>query len=278
MPPRTTHLNLQVRLLLQRSCRRHVKLRLIEQACGCSTVRGRGGLKEDTRVCVLVSGTLVVESQDHALPTAVVIAFATEPPPLCKAHPTDRASLPLLHGARRRRPQGGAACSSLPLALIQWRVLATKAHALAPAGAFALSAETPPCEATTDRASLRLLHGARWRRPQGGACSSLRLALLRWRVLATNDHALAPAGAVAFETELPPPCEATTDRASSWLLHGARRRRHQGGACHLRVLATGTTHLHLQVRLLLQRSRRRHVKQRLIEQACGCSTVRGCEA
>ena len=158
LPPTTTHLNLQVRLLLQRSCRRHVKLRLIEQACGCSTVRGRGGLKEDTRVCVLVSGTLVVESQDHALPTAVVIAFATEPPPLCKAHPTDRASLPLLHGARRRRPQGGAACSSLPLALIQWRVLATKAHALAPAGACALSAETPPCEATTDRARLWLLH------------------------------------------------------------------------------------------------------------------------
>ena len=36
--------------------------------------------------------------------------------------PTDRASLWLLHGARRRPTQG--ACSSLPLALQAWRVVA----------------------------------------------------------------------------------------------------------------------------------------------------------
>ena len=52
-------------------------------------------------------------------------------------------------------------------------------------------------EAPTDRASSRLLHGAR-RRPTQGACSSLRVAL-RWRVLAPRQQA--SAGGFVFATE-----------------------------------------------------------------------------
>ena len=91
---------------------------------------------------------------------------------------TERASLRLLHGARRRRSQG--ACSSLPLAL-WWRLLATKTKHLH--GSDMPSHRSRHQAPTTERTSLQLLHGSWWRRRRSqGACSCLPLAL-RWRVL-----------------------------------------------------------------------------------------------
>ena len=131
--------------------------------------------------------------------------------------PTDRASLRLLHGARRRPTQG--ACLSLPLAL-RWRVLAASSHARVCGLVFCDGSRH---DAPTDRASLRLLHGAR-RRPTQGACLSLPLALQRRVLAATTRH-------------------------------------HARGTCK----ANGG--------LPLQRAA--GIKLRLIQQACGCFTVRG---
>ena len=81
------------------------------------------------------------------------------------ATPTDRASLRLLHGARPRPTQG--ACSSLPL-ILECRVLAARTRHLQVVCLHNASRHAAP----TDRASLRLLRGAR-RRPTQGACESL---------------------------------------------------------------------------------------------------------
>ena len=120
-------------------------IRLIEQACGCSMVRGGGGLQVEG-VCSSLSlalwwrvraATMIV----HA-PTGVVPLQRSRH----EAPPTASASLRLLHGARwRRRTQG--ACSSLPLAL-GWRVLAATTIKK-PAGCLPLQGsrrEAPPTD------------------------------------------------------------------------------------------------------------------------------------
>ena len=120
--------------------------------------------------CVLVSaaGTLWQE---------VLAARRLQFGGLCKQKaamraPTDRASWRLLQGARRRPTQ--AACSSVPLALCGVGCLPPRIRHL-PAGGFVLATESRH-EAPNDRASVRLLHGAR-RRPTQGVCSSLLLVL-----------------------------------------------------------------------------------------------------
>ena len=152
---------LQVRLPFHWSCRRHVKLRLIEQACRCSMVRGGGGLKE-----VL-----------HAR--------------LCRWHSSSGECLP---------PR--------PMHLH----LQVRLH----------------CRQRHRHVKQRLIE-------QACGCSMVR------------------GGGGLKEVRA---------RLCGW--HSS------GGEC----LPPTTMHLHLQVRLLLKRSCRRHVKQRLIEQACGCSTMR----
>ena len=66
-PPGTRHLHSAA-----------MKLRLIEQACGCSTVQGGGGL--NVRARLSAAGTRLKSAcwQDHA--PAECFAFATEPP------------------------------------------------------------------------------------------------------------------------------------------------------------------------------------------------------
>ena len=112
----------------------------------------------------------------------------------------------------------------------------------------------------TDRASLQLLHGA-WRKRTQGACSSLPLALWWRRVLVartTHLEHLQVASPLQREAAMKPP----TDRASlRLLLHGARRRLSQG-ACVVESACR-------------QDQRTSHTCFPLIEQACGCSMVRG---
>ena len=88
--------------------------------------------------------------------------------------PTDRASLRLLHGARRMHIHGDA--SSLPLNL-----------ALQPGTCRSLPLRrSRQWNVSTDRASLRLLHGARRKRTES-ACSSLPLALQPLRLLSRGS-------------------------------------------------------------------------------------------
>ena len=136
--------------------------------------------------------------------------------------------------------------------------------------------------ASTDRASSQLLHGAR-QRPTQGACSSLPLAL-RWRVLAARHHALG-----TRLSRWACYCNgsghaAPTDRASLQLLHRARRRptqRPNQGACSCLCLwPSGGQRLppaprHNTPVGALPTQRKPCMQLRLIEQACGCSTVRG---
>ena len=146
---------------------------------------------------------------------------------------TDRPSLRVLHGARRRRrqrPQG--ACSSLPLAR-EWRVIASPTRDLQQDSACLLSLQPSRHEAPTDRPSLRLLaplHCARRRKRQRtpGACSSLPLAL-KWRVIAGPT-------------------------------------RHQSACRHDQAPAASSACI---------LGNQAAMKLRLIDQACGCSTVRG---
>ena len=99
------------------------KLRLlVEQASGCCTVRGKGGINNQG-VCVLVCvcSTRMMESagqRDHAPALIVVCTRTTMMLRLLEA------SLQLLHGARRRRTQERCACSSVIVAL-GWEVLAS---------------------------------------------------------------------------------------------------------------------------------------------------------
>ena len=128
----------------------------------------------------------------------------------------EQASLRLLHGASQRQAQGG--CSSPPVgALI--KSACRKHHSPAPAPVLCLcngSRHGP----STDRASLRLLYGVRWRRTQGAV-----LASARWH----SDGECLPPGTCRWfylfnESRHGPP----TDRASLCWLHGARRRQAQG--------------------------------------------------
>ena len=98
---RTRHLHLHLQAGgLAFATEAAMNLRLIEQACGCSTVRGGGRRKVRAPLCLWrVLATVAIHLQ------CVLQRSRHEAP-------TDGASLRLLHGARRRQTQG--ACSSLP--------------------------------------------------------------------------------------------------------------------------------------------------------------------
>ena len=83
-----------------------MKLRLIEQACGCSTMGGR--LKVGARLCLWQCGRRVLAAQMKHLEVVWLLHRSRH-----DEAPTDRASLRLLHGARQTQ----GACSSLPLAV-----------------------------------------------------------------------------------------------------------------------------------------------------------------
>ena len=103
-----------------------LRLRLIEQACTCSTMHGRGGLKVRARLYRWhwVGGECLPPEGGFC---AIAARGRHEAP-------TDRASLHLLHDARWWRTQG--ACSSLPRALGGWRVLAATTTHLQDGGFF----------------------------------------------------------------------------------------------------------------------------------------------
>ena len=156
----------------------------------------------------------------------------------------------LVHGARRRRTEG--ACLSLPLAL-EWRVLAAMTRHLQ-AGGLRLQRSNHACRAPTGRASLRVVHGARWRRTEG-ACSSLPLALRPIRHL---QCCLFPKSLRSA-----PRCEAEADpQGACWSLPLAL----EWKSCSAAMTR------HLQVACVCNGAAM-HVEHRLVEQACGCCTV-----
>ena len=107
-----------------------MKLRLIDQACGCSMVQDGGSLCVPTGAC----GTEV----ESACSTDQASSHLRMCWPLQRSlheAPTDLASLRLLHGARRMPTQG--ACSVLLVAL-GWRVLAAPTKHLQIAFVFTL--------------------------------------------------------------------------------------------------------------------------------------------
>ena len=170
---------------------------LIEQACGCSTVRGGGGCTVRARLCRR-------HSCGECLPPrpATCLQFGLHRGR--HGAPTARASFELLYSTRRWRMHG--ACSTLPLAFVR-RVLAATTNRLQ-FGEHWRRHEQP-----ADRASLQLLYSPRWWRMQG-ACSSLPPALMR-RVLATTTRHLQ--FGLHWSSHGAP-----TARASLRLLYGAR--------------------------------------------------------
>ena len=81
-----------------------IKLRLIEQACGCSTVGGRGELKVRARICLWHSCPTVLAAAVAVARHMQVIGFATEAAAI-KLRLVKQASLRLLHDARRTGTQ-----------------------------------------------------------------------------------------------------------------------------------------------------------------------------
>ena len=143
--------------------------------------------------CVLVSafGTRVESACRHDQAPARVCRCVVCDDGAAINAPTDRASLHLLHGARRWRTQG--ACSSLSFG--------TCRHDQAPVRVCRCD-DGAAIIAPTDRASLHLLHGARRWRTQG-ACSSLPLAL-GWRVPAVMTRHWHVSAGASFATTEPP--------------------------------------------------------------------------
>ena len=175
--------------------------------------------------------TLVVSVCRHDQAQARVcrcVVCDTKPPSTL-----DRASLHLLHGARRWRTQG--ACSSLSFGT---RVESACRHdqALARVCRCVVCDDGAAINAPTDRASLHLLHGARRWRTQG-ACSSLPLAL-GWRVLAVmTRHRHVSAGASFATTEPPSTLRLIEQACTCSTVHG-------GGGFNdsLKALADSRTH------------------------------------
>ena len=173
--------------------------RLIEQACSCSTLRDGGEVKVRARLC------LCQTPRPSTLAGVCLCSVAA-----VKLRQIEQACGRLLLGARRMRTQ--SPCSSLPLAL-EWRVLAAATRHV---HWFAI-VRWNRYKARTDRARLRLLHGAK--RGGGGLEVRARLCCL-WHL----------------SGECLPPRPATCRRLPLF-----------GGAA---------------------------TKLGLIEQGCGCSTVR----
>ena len=104
------------------------------------------------------------------------VAFATEA--AVSEAPTDRASLRLLHGLRCEADSRCVLVSACGECLPP----APSRQAPAPAGGVAFATEAVMSGAPTDRASLRLLHGARWR-PTHGASLHFEEGLCLYRLL-----------------------------------------------------------------------------------------------
>ena len=133
--------------------------------------------------------------------------------------PTVRASLRLLHGARRQQPQCACSC------------LCRRHSNQAPAGVFAFVTE-PPCygaamNTPTVRASLRLLHG----RCEVEAASRCVLMSLPPALQPGTGRCVCFGDAAAMNTP--------TDGTRLRLLHGARRKRTQGKEQAAQYMSTG---------------------------------------
>ena len=167
----------------------------MEQACGCSTVRGGGGVKVRARLCLWRFG-------GDGLPPRPSICRGGLVPLHWSRHQaltSERASLRLLHGARRRRRRSQGECSPLPLAL-RWRVLMKLC---------------PLMEHARRCSTVRGTVG-------GGGKVRVRLCLwiclaLWWRLLATKTKHLQRVSFIRTEAAIKRP---TTDRGSLRLLHG----------------------------------------------------------
>ena len=144
-------------------------------------MQGGGRLKVRARLCpsLALGWRLLATRTRHEAPACRWFAFATKG--VRAFRHIEQAGLRLVLGARRRPSRG--ACSSLPLALDRWRVLAAKHQA--PARGLLLQRKPPMKLRLNQQASLRLVLGARRRLTQG-ACSSLPLAIDRCRVLAAK--------------------------------------------------------------------------------------------
>ena len=139
----------------------------------------------------------------------------------------------VLHGARRRLTQG--ACSSLPLALMGGECL--------PPGPRTCTCRWLRCcnrshhgEASTDLASLRLLHTARLMRTQGRCMLVFAAGTLRLRVLAARTTPTHLQVVCLFNTNRH---GAPTDRASLRLLHKASQRPTQSACSSLLLALSG---------------------------------------
>ena len=164
-----------------------MKLRLIEQACGCSMVRGGGGHKLGARLCMwaLVTRRMLLPPGQLTCRCSALQRSRRH-----DEAPTDRASLRLLHGARQRRTQGAVRVSAgggrryLHLLLFSETMFWVSLLDTAP------SQHTAVAYPSDSRCVL--ISGTGWRRTQR-ACSSLPLAFV-WRVLVAAIRHLTPAG------------------------------------------------------------------------------------
>ena len=125
-----------------------MKLRLIEQACGCCTVRGGGGRKERRKVRARSSLPLVLWWRVLAARTRHLHLQA-----VCCCNgsrhdeaPTDRASLRLPHGVRRHgvgRRQAQPSCLFFAAARTPVESYCPKDWAPAPVGGVPLQRKLP---------------------------------------------------------------------------------------------------------------------------------------
>ena len=150
----------------------HIKLRLVEQACGCCTVHGGGGVKVRARLCLWQSGGQHLQLHHEPAYTD------------CGLQRNRHASSDWwskLAAALRCEAEAESRC--VLISAPGTRVESACHHDHDHTAALIVVCNGAAMQAPTGGASFRLLHGARRRRSQG-ACSSLPLAL-GWRVLTT---------------------------------------------------------------------------------------------
>ena len=113
LPPGSRHLQVGLPSATEVAA---MKLQPIEQACDCSTVRDRGGLKVRARLCRWHSrGACLPPGTRHL--QVVSVPDAMEAAAMMMLRLIEQAcGCSTMHDARRGRTQG--ACSSLPLALL----------------------------------------------------------------------------------------------------------------------------------------------------------------
>ena len=150
-----------------------------------------------------------------------------------------------------------------------WRVLVARTADLQ----VALPLLVKALESPADQARLRLLHGRRLRRPTQGACSSLPLTL--WvEIACRQDHA--PAGGFAFASEAAMKLRLIEQACRCSTMRGAGRLKVRARLCSLHSRVESACHQnHAPAGGFAFASDAAMKKLRLMEQACGCSTVRG---